>query len=286
MDYAGAKNSLAVGAVHDTGGHATFTSVGPTGDGRPAPQAVGTGMDIRSARGQGSPGGYDRLSGTSMASPSVAGVAALLMDALPSHRDNPALARARLMASAIRPDARLDDPAAFRLDNTAGPGTIQNVYGMGKVSAHTAVLDGAAQGDDGVGAGDGPVHAAALEAVADDGLAAALEDAGGDAQSAGAERGVVHAFAIDGEVLEFPAHVVVAMDMPAQRRDDRPGAEPVEFVAARLAPLRRQVAVAVDGPGGFEDMLLGMEQTTGAERTVAQSLAHTLQGRHAPGCGP
>ncbi|MCY3821539.1 MAG: S8 family serine peptidase [Gammaproteobacteria bacterium] len=140
--YAAAKNSLAVGAVHDTGGHATFTSVGPTGDGRLAPQVAGTGMNVHSARGQGSPGGYDGFSGTSMASPSVAGVAALLMDALPSHRDNPALARARLMASAIRPDAWLDDPAAFPLDNSGGPGTIQNVYGMGKVSAHTAVLDG------------------------------------------------------------------------------------------------------------------------------------------------
>jgi len=141
-DFAAAKNSLAVAAVHDTGGHATFTSVGPTGDGRLGPQVAGTGMNVHSARGQGSPGGYERFSGTSMASPSVAGVAALLMDALPSHRDNPALARARLMASAIRPDAWLDDPAAFPLDNTAGPGTIQNVYGMGKVSAHTAVLDG------------------------------------------------------------------------------------------------------------------------------------------------
>ena len=141
-NYAAAKNSLAVAAVHDTGGHAEFTSVGPTGDGRLAPKVAGTGMDVLSARGQGSPGGYERYSGTSMASPSVAGVAALLMDALPSHRDNPALARARLMASAIRPDAWLDDPVAFPLDNTSGPGAIQNVYGMGKVSAHTAALDG------------------------------------------------------------------------------------------------------------------------------------------------
>lgn len=141
-DYGAAKNSLSVGAVHDTGGHATFTSVGPTADGRLAPQVAGTGVHVHSARGQGSPGGYERSSGTSMAAPSVAGVAALLMDALPSHRDNPALARARLMASAIRPDAWLEDPAAFPLDNTNGPGRLQNVYGMGKVSAHTAVLDG------------------------------------------------------------------------------------------------------------------------------------------------
>ena len=43
---------------------------------------------------------------------------------------------------------------------------------------------GAAQGDDGVGAVDGPVHAGLLEALADDGLAAGLDDAGADEQAA------------------------------------------------------------------------------------------------------
>ena len=140
-DYGAAKNSLSVAAAHDTGGQATFTSVGPTADGRLAPQVSGTGVHVHSARGDGSPGGYDRLSGTSMAAPAVSGVAALLMDAVPEHRGRPALARARLMASAIRPDAWLDDPEGFPADNTGGPGTFQNVYGMGKVSARTAILE-------------------------------------------------------------------------------------------------------------------------------------------------
>ena len=46
--------------------------------------------------------------------------------------------------------------------------------------------DAAAQGDDGVGPGDGPAHAGALEPVADL-LASGLDDARRDAQAPGAE---------------------------------------------------------------------------------------------------
>ena len=110
-EYAAAKNSLAVGAALDSGSLAEFSSHGPTADGRLAPQIVGTGVDVHSAAGDGSREGYRKYSGTSMASPAVAGLAALLMDAVPAHRERPALTRARLMASAIRPDVWLEDPA-------------------------------------------------------------------------------------------------------------------------------------------------------------------------------
>ena len=140
-NYGAAKNSLAVGAVLDSGQLARFSSHGPTADGRLAPQVVGTGMDLHSAAGDGSRGGYRKLSGTSMASPAVAGVAALLMEAVPAHRERPALARARLMASAIRPDAWVAAPEAFPADNSNGPGPLQMQYGLGKVSARTSVLD-------------------------------------------------------------------------------------------------------------------------------------------------
>ncbi len=140
-NYASAKNSLAVGAVLDSGSLAGFSSHGPTADGRLAPQVVGAGVDVHSPAGDGSREGYNSFDGTSMASPAVAGVAALLMDAVPAHRDRPALARARLMASAIRPDAWLEDAAAFPAHNSNGPGTLQAQYGLGKASARTSVLD-------------------------------------------------------------------------------------------------------------------------------------------------
>ena len=102
-NYGTAKNSLAVGAVQDSGDIAAFSSHGPTFDGRLAPQVVATGVRVHSARGGGSRGEYVAFNGTSMSSPTVAGVAALLMDAIPGYQEQPALTRARLMASAIRP---------------------------------------------------------------------------------------------------------------------------------------------------------------------------------------
>lgn len=140
VDYASAKNSLAVGASLDNGDIASFSSLGPTFDGRLLPHVVGTGVDLVSALGQGSRSGYARSSGTSMSSPSVAGVAALLMHAVPQFKEQPAAVRARLMASAVKPDAFLGDPRMFPLHNGNGPGTLQNQYGLGQVSARTSVL--------------------------------------------------------------------------------------------------------------------------------------------------
>ena len=140
-DFASAKNALAVGAVLDSGDIAAFSSHGPTADGRLAPQVVATGVRIYSAKGGGSRGEYVSFSGTSMASPSVAGVAALLMDAVPGHREQPALTRARLMASAIKPDAWLENTAGFPANNSNGPGALQTQYGLGKASARTSVLN-------------------------------------------------------------------------------------------------------------------------------------------------
>ena len=139
-NFAATKNSLAVGAVGSDGDLAAFSSFGPTADGRLAPQVVATGLRIFSTKGSGSRNERVVLSGTSMASPATAGVAALLMEAVPAHREQPALVRARLMASAIKPDAWLDSPEQFPASNTAGPGTLQHQFGLGKVSARTSVL--------------------------------------------------------------------------------------------------------------------------------------------------
>ena len=140
-DYGAAKNSLAVGAIQDDGVLASFSSWGPTQDGRLAPQVVAVGVSVQSPQGGGDRGSYNRLSGTSMASPATAGVAALLMDVREGYRDWPAVARARLMASAIKPDAWLDAADAFPATNSTGPGDLQVRYGMGKASARTSTLN-------------------------------------------------------------------------------------------------------------------------------------------------
>ena len=150
VSYAVAKNTLAVGAAQNNGKIARFSSRGPTADGRLFPNVVGTGVGIAAPRGRGSERDYGIRSGTSMSSPAVAGVAALAMDAVPALREKPAAVRALLMASAVKPDAyfeRRDVPwlltagrGRFRLDNGDGPGTLQNIYGLGKVSARTSVL--------------------------------------------------------------------------------------------------------------------------------------------------
>ena len=140
-DYSAAKNSLSVGAIVDSGELAYFSSYGPTADGRLAPNVVAGGVNVYSTRGRGTRGGYVSYSGTSMASPTVAGIAALLMDAAPAHREEPALVRARLMASAVKPNPWLDDPRRFPMNNSNGPGSLQAQYGLGKVSARTSVLN-------------------------------------------------------------------------------------------------------------------------------------------------
>ena len=140
-DVGATKNSLAVGAIRDSGALARFSSHGPTADGRLAPQVVATGVDIVSPKGQDSRAEYQSASGTSSASPAVAGIAALLMDASPEYRSRPALARARLMASAIKPDAWFEAIGRFPANNTGGPGDLQSQYGLGKASARTSVLN-------------------------------------------------------------------------------------------------------------------------------------------------
>ncbi len=82
--YAVAKNVIAVGAVQNGANRdrmATFSSRGPTADGRLKPDILAPGVSIWSAHGC-DPGGqcddYVQFSGTSMATPTAAGAVALL----------------------------------------------------------------------------------------------------------------------------------------------------------------------------------------------------------------
>ncbi|MDX2268784.1 MAG: S8 family serine peptidase [Bryobacter sp.] len=72
-----AKNIVTVGAVDRENATSTFSSFGPTRDGRLKPDVVALGVGVRSTALFGS---SESLSGTSMAAPAVSGLAALLVD--------------------------------------------------------------------------------------------------------------------------------------------------------------------------------------------------------------
>ncbi len=135
---ADAFNILSVGAVNATGTIASFSSRGPTYDGRIKPEvcAQGVGTYAASATGDGI---YTAANGTSLSTPLIAGAVCLLVEARPSFP--PALIRQALMETASRSgnpgndygwgiidlDAALSWGADFSADVTLGeaPVTVQ-----------------------------------------------------------------------------------------------------------------------------------------------------------------
>jgi len=113
---------IAVGAVNSSGALASFSSRGPTADGRIKPEVCARGVSTQCALAS-SDTQYGGVGGTSLSTPLVAGVACLLIQARPNF--TPQMIRAALMETA---------------DNAATP---NNNFGWGIVNAGDALGWGA-----------------------------------------------------------------------------------------------------------------------------------------------
>ncbi|MEV4258003.1 S8 family serine peptidase, partial [Spirillospora sp. NPDC049652] len=122
--------NYSVGAYDAQGRIASFSSRGPGQDGLVKPNISAPGVDVRSTVPG---GGYGFLSGTSMATPHVAGAVALLWSARPEYRRELARTRELLNITAVdTPDAQCGGT----------PGN-NNVYGEGRLDVRAAVETGA-----------------------------------------------------------------------------------------------------------------------------------------------
>ncbi|WP_203997651.1 S8 family serine peptidase [Micromonospora lutea] len=122
---------LTVGAVDDRRRVTAFSSRGPTATGAAKPDLVAPGKDVVSAMPG---GGYAVLDGTSMATPQVAGVVALMWSANPELVGDLDRTR-RILAETADP---VETDAASR-DQTDECGGAANIAGAGLVNAYAAV---------------------------------------------------------------------------------------------------------------------------------------------------
>lgn len=116
---------MTVGAMADLGKNgfylAYFSSRGPTADGRVKPDIIAPGVRITAADAS-TMSGYIAYSGTSMASPFVAGVMALMLSADPSL--TPAQVKSALLSTA---------------ETNWGPPGTDSDFGAGRVDAYAAI---------------------------------------------------------------------------------------------------------------------------------------------------
>lgn len=115
---ADADSIISVGAVNSNGTVAGFSSFGPTSDGRTKPDVSAHGVGTYCAVP--STSGYDFPSGTSMATPLVAGVAAMILSARPE----------------LTP-VQVRDALRTTANNSSSP---NNSIGWGIINAYNAVL--------------------------------------------------------------------------------------------------------------------------------------------------
>jgi subtilisin family serine protease len=128
---ASAKEVISVGAIEDSMDIANFSSRGPTADGRTKPDVCAVGVDVI-APAANSGGGYLAHSGTSMATPHVAGVAALMVEY------NPYITPSEVKD--ILHNTSLDKGDSGH-DNTYGWGVVDSVAALGNISAIRITLN-------------------------------------------------------------------------------------------------------------------------------------------------
>jgi subtilisin family serine protease len=122
---AAADRAITVGATTDADNIASFSGRGPTLDERVKPEVVAPGASVIAARATGTKMGtpaderYTRANGTSMATPHVAGLCALLLEANPS----------------LLPD----DVKWLLMDTAVNLGADPNSQGAGRIDAFAAV---------------------------------------------------------------------------------------------------------------------------------------------------
>ncbi|MFC7877073.1 carboxypeptidase regulatory-like domain-containing protein [Isoptericola sp. NPDC057391] len=128
------SHTYAAGAFDADGDIASFSARGPGRDDAVKPDIAAPGVDVRSSV----PGGYGTSSGTSMATPHLAGAVALLWSAAPALRGD------------VEGTAALLDRTAVDVEDTTCGGTADdnNVWGEGKLDA-LALVDAAPTADTG-----------------------------------------------------------------------------------------------------------------------------------------
>ncbi len=150
---AAAELAITVGAMADPGEKgfylASFSSRGPTADGRTKPDVCAPGVSITAAKA-GSVNGYVSYSGTSMATPFVAGTIALMLSARPSLL--PSEVKSILLTNAIDwgPSGKDVEYGSGRLDTYKAVEAAKGTVGSGgpAVPEHTFLQDSLASTGD------------------------------------------------------------------------------------------------------------------------------------------
>ncbi len=142
---------ITVGAATPSGVYSYFSSPGPTADGRIKPDVAALGSGVWMVRGSKDLLNYESNSGTSYATPLVAGVCALLLEAHPGW--DPLAIRTALQLSgtqAVKPDTNLgwgviDALRAHRADYAVFGQAVSVVDGKPVYNSYVRLFDGAEQ---------------------------------------------------------------------------------------------------------------------------------------------